>query len=137
MAGLAFERKPWKPPPLADPTQEVEQVAGDYAHEIRNDIKTKGAARSKALFEEWRERSMRHRQKPTPMKERAVEEANQQSRARRLGKATADEWKNTQVHYYTATLGGREDDDDKAIDLGDGMVGVRAGEVSVSRLDEH
>lgn len=129
LAGLAFQRKPWKSPPLADPTKEVEQVAGDYAKEIRNDIKTKGAALSKAQFEDWRERSMRHHKRPSFMKQRTEEEANQQSRARRLGKATADEWNNKQVHYYTATLGGREDDG-KAIDLGDGTVGVRAGEVS-------
>ena len=133
LAGLAFQRKPWKPPPLPDPTTEVKQVAAEYAHRVRGDMKRRGAAMAKQQFEDWRERSMGHRQRPSLMKVAEAEQASQQDLARRLGKATADEWKNMQVHYYTATLGGMEDADgqraDGQIDLGDGLVGIKAGQV--------
>jgi len=131
LAGLAFQRKPWKAPPLPDPTQEVGEVSRDYAKQVRSDMLSKGTARAKQLFENWRERSMRHRRRPSVMKVAAAEEAQQQNRARHLGKATADLWRRKQVHYYTATLGGREDDDD-AVDLGDGLVGIPAAGVSAT-----
>lgn len=123
LAGLAFQRKPWKAPPLPDPTKDVDEVAHQYAQEVRGDMLRKGTARAKEQFEEWRERSVRHHQRPSVIKVAAAEEAQQQNRARQLGKATADHWRRKRVHYYTATLGGREDDDD-AVDLGGGLVGV-------------
>ena len=123
LGGLAFQRKPWKAPPLPDPTKEVDAVAGQYAKQVRSDMLSKGTARAKEQFEDWRERSMRHHRRPSVMKVAAAEEAQQQNRARHLGEATADLWGRKTVHYYSATLGGREDDDD-AVDLGDGLVGV-------------
>ena len=129
LAGLAFQRKPWKAPPLPDPTAEVKEVAKDYAQEVRSDMKRKGAVLAKQQFEDWRDRSMGRRKRPSALKLAAAEEASQQRTARRLGKATADEWNRKQVHYYTATLGGREDDDDE-IDLGNGLVGIKADEVT-------
>jgi hypothetical protein len=128
LAGLAFQRKPWKPPPLPDPTREVKQVAKDYALEVRSDMKRRGGALARQQFEDWRERSMGHGKRPSVLKVAAAEQAAQQDKARRLGKATADKWRNQQVHYYTATLGGREDADGE-IDLGGGLVGIKAGQV--------
>lgn len=128
LAGLAFQRKPWKAPPLPDSTREVKQVAKTYAEEVHADLERTGAARSKQQYEDWRQRSTRHDKKPSVMKMEAAEQSAQQDLARRLGKATADKWNKRQVHYYTATLGGRKDDDD-AIDLGNGLVGVRAAEI--------
>jgi len=134
LGGLAFQRKPWKAPPLPDPTQEVEKVATDYAKKLRSEIKQDGAAVSKARFEAWRQRSMpQHRSLSSdPLKEQALEEEEQQRRARRLGKATADNWDERKVHYYTATLGGRSGTQElgDTIDLGDGLVGVSASEVT-------
>jgi len=131
LAGLAFQRKPWKAPPLLDPTREVKTVVMGFAKEVHDDLKSTGAARSKQQFEDWRERSMRRNKRPSVMQMEAAEQASQQDMARRLGKATADDWNKKQVHYYTATLGGRHDDDG-VIDLGDGLVGVRAAQVAGS-----
>ena len=132
LAGLAYKRKPWKAPPLPDASKEVDEVSGELARKVHEDIKVRGSASAKEKFEEWRRRSIgRRRMRPSVLTRAALSQTAQQHQARQSGKATFDAWNGRRVHYYTATLGrdGAEDDEGSVFDLGDGLIGVRADTV--------
>jgi hypothetical protein len=129
LAGLAFQRKPWKPPPLPDPSNEVKEVVRAYARQLHRDLEHKGVSVAKSEFEQWRQRAMGHRRRLSPLKVAAAEEDVQQQRAKEIGKETADRWNRKQVHYFTGAPGGKEERDGGELDLGDGLVGVRARQV--------